>query len=180
VLEPSTKLKRMLETVMNALRDHPKDKTIVYSQWTSMLDLAEVLFKQNGIKTLNYDGRMNRMERTEAIAEFKKELGPHVLLVSLKCGGVGLNLTCSNRVINLDLAWNYATEAQAYDRVHRIGQLKDVIIHRLIIKDTIEERLVRLQARKQGLSDAALGEGTSGKLKRMTAREIANLFGLNV
>ncbi|KLO18694.1 hypothetical protein SCHPADRAFT_106669 [Schizopora paradoxa] len=198
-LVPSTKMKHMLDTVVNTLKSHPNDKTIVYSQWTSMLDLVDQLFRANGVKTLPYNGRMNRIERADAISKFKDDNGPPVLLVryvvwtynqwivtshtsldSLKCGGVGLNLTCANRVINLDLAWNYATEAQAYDRVHRIGQLKDVVVHRLIIKDTIEERLVRLQAKKQGFSDAALGEGTSGKLKRMTAREIANLFGLNV
>ncbi|TDL15102.1 hypothetical protein BD410DRAFT_796684 [Rickenella mellea] len=176
--EPSTKMLKMRETLLQWLNENPADKAIIYSQWTSMLDLVGVFLKQQGIETIRYDGKMNRMARVEAIQRFKKPNGPRVMMISLKCGGVGLNLTVANRVINLDLAWNYATEAQAYDRVHRLGQHKPVSIQRLIIRDTIEERIIRLQGRKQGLSDAALGEGTAGKIKRMTAKEIAELFDL--
>ncbi|KAL5520215.1 hypothetical protein ACEPAG_9428 [Sanghuangporus baumii] len=177
-VEPSTKMLCMLESILKWRAEFPGDKAIVYSQWTSMLDLVEAYLKESGVQVLRYDGRMNRLARVDSVARFKKSNGPPIMLVSLKCGGVGLNLTVANRVINLDLAWNYATEAQAYDRVHRLGQQKPVEVQRLIIRGTIEERIIRLQAKKQGLSDAALGEGTGNKLRRLTARDIAQLFDL--
>ncbi|KAL5479086.1 hypothetical protein ACEPAI_2374 [Sanghuangporus weigelae] len=174
-VEPSTKMQCMLEGILKWRAECPGDKAIVYSQWTSMLDLVEAYLKESGVQVLRYDGRMNRLARVDSVARFKKPNGPPIMLVSLKCGGVGLNLTVANRVINLDLAWNYATEAQAYDRVHRLGQQKPVEVQRLIIRGTIEERIIRLQAKKQGLSDAALGEGTGNKLQRLTARDIAQI-----
>ncbi|KAL5496134.1 hypothetical protein ACEPAH_3051 [Sanghuangporus vaninii] len=172
-VEPSTKMQCMLQSILKWRAECPGDKAIVYSQWTSMLDLVEAYLKESGVQVLRYDGRMNRLARVDSVARFKKPNGPPIMLVSLKCGGVGLNLTVANRVINLDLAWNYATEAQAYDRVHRLGQQKPVEVQRLIVRGTIEERIIRLQAKKQGLSDAALGEGTGNKLRRLTARDIA-------
>ncbi|KAI0742470.1 SNF2 family N-terminal domain-containing protein [Daedaleopsis nitida] len=156
------------------------DKTIVFSQWTSMLDLCEQVFARHGIRSLRYDGQMNREAREYCLMEFRRLTGPKVVLVSIKCGGVGLNLVSANRVINLDLSWNYATESQAYDRVHRLGQEKEVFVKRLVIRDTIEERMLKLQDTKLGLSDAALGEGTLGKkLERLSVKQIRDLFGMN-
>jgi len=83
---------------------------------------------------------MSRLAREEAVTQFKKRNGPSVMLISLKCGGVGLNLVEANRVLSLDLAWNAATENQAFDRVHRMGQQKEVHVKRLIIRNTVEER----------------------------------------
>ncbi|RPD76809.1 hypothetical protein L226DRAFT_459891 [Lentinus tigrinus ALCF2SS1-7] len=149
------------------------DKTIVFSQWTSMLDLCEQIFARNGIRSLRYDGSMGREAREYCLKEFRRPGGPKVVLVSIKCGGVGLNLVSANRVINLDLSWNYATESQAYDRVHRLGQEKEVHVKRLVIRDTIEERMLKLQDTKLSLSDAALGEGTMGKkLDKLSVKQI--------
>ncbi|KAI0702754.1 SNF2 family N-terminal domain-containing protein [Earliella scabrosa] len=149
------------------------DKTIVFSQWTSMLDLCEQVFARHGIRSLRYDGSMNREAREYCLMEFRRPTGPKVVLVSIKCGGVGLNLVSANRVINLDLSWNFATESQAYDRVHRLGQEKEVFVKRLVIRDTIEERMLTLQDTKISLSDAALGEGTLGrKLDRLSVKQI--------
>jgi SNF2 family DNA or RNA helicase len=78
----------------------------------------------------------------------------------------------------LDLSWNYASESQAYDRVHRLGQEKDVFVKRLVVKNTIEERMLRLQEVKTDLADAALGEGTGTKLQKMSVKEIKTLFGM--
>ncbi|KAH9958710.1 SNF2 family N-terminal domain-containing protein [Russula dissimulans] len=147
-MEPSAKMIALVEQLRVA--EDAGDKTIVYSQWTSMLSLLETLLAG----------------------------GPRVILISTKCGGVGLNLTIANRVINMDLSWNYAAESQAYDRVHRLGQEKDVFVKRLVVENTIEERMLRLQDVKKGLADAALGEGTGVKLHKLSVREIKALFGM--
>lgn len=109
-----------------------------------MLTLIEKLFARHGIRSLRYDGQMDRASRDAALAYFKKADGPPVILVSTRCGGVGLNLVSASRVINMDLSWNYASESQAYARAHRMGQAKDVFVKRLVVRDTIEERYVQI------------------------------------
>ncbi|KAG1873411.1 SNF2 family N-terminal domain-containing protein [Suillus tomentosus] len=175
-LEPSTKMLALINFLKSW--DESGDKTICYSQWTSMLDLIETLFSRYGIRSLRYDGSMNRISRDNTLATFKRPDGPKVILISTKCGSVGLNLVVANRIINLDLSWNYASESQAYDRVHRLGQEKDVFVKRLVVKNTIEERMLRLQEVKSDLADAALGEGTGTKLQKMSVKEIKTLFGM--
>lgn len=94
-----------------------------------------------------------------------------ILLMSLKAGGVGLNLVRGNRVILLDLAWSQAVEEQAFSRCHRIGSMKPVFVDRLTIKDTVEQRIGAMQQRKLALSDAALGEGSGPKLGKLSVAE---------
>ncbi|KAI9435461.1 SNF2 family N-terminal domain-containing protein [Lactarius indigo] len=175
-MEPSAKMNALVEQLRIA--EGAGDKTIVYSQWTSMLDLLETLLARHGIQNLRYDGKMRSEAREAALAGFRRIGGPKVILISTKCGGVGLNLTIANRVVNMDLSWNYAAESQAYDRVHRLGQEKDVFVKRLVVEETIEERMLRLQDVKMGLADAALGEGTGVKLHKLSVREIKALFGM--
>ncbi|GJJ14040.1 hypothetical protein Clacol_008297 [Clathrus columnatus] len=176
---PSTKLVALIN-MLKEWEANPAtsmDKVIVYSQCellplefviaakttsgTTMLDVVEEMFEQHNIASLRYDGKMSREERDEAIARFKRIGGPKIILISIKSGSVGLNLTCANRVINLDLSWSLQAEQQAYDRVHRIGQTKPVLVKRYIVKNTIEERhgLLDLQRDKQQMADATLGEG---------------------
>ncbi|KAF8263933.1 SNF2 family N-terminal domain-containing protein [Lactarius quietus] len=169
-MEPSAKMNALVEQLQ--LAQAADDKTIVYSQWTSMLDLLETLLARYAIQSLRYDGKMRSEAREAALANFRRIGGPKVILISTKCGGVGLNLTTANRVVNMDLSWNYAAESQAYDRVHRLGQEKDVFVKRLVVEETIEERMLRLQDVKMGLADAALGEGTGVKLHKLSVREI--------
>ncbi|KAI0290312.1 SNF2 family N-terminal domain-containing protein [Russula brevipes] len=175
-MEPSAKMIALVEQLQIA--NDAGDKAIVYSQWTSMLDLLETLLARHGIQRLRYDGKMRTEARDAVLVAFRKAGGPKVILISTKCGGVGLNLTTANRVINMDLSWNFAAESQAYDRVHRLGQEKDVLVKRLVVENTIEERMLRLQDVKTGLADAALGEGTGVKLNRLSVREIKALFGM--
>lgn len=175
-LEPSTKMLALIDFLKSW--DTSGDKTICYSQWTSMLDLIETLFSRYGIRSLRYDGSMDRISRDNALVTFKRHDGPKVILISTKCGSVGLNLVAANRIVNLDLSWNYASESQAYDRVHRLGQEKDVFVKRLVVKNTIEERMLRLQEVKTDLANAALGEGTGTKLQKMSVKEIKTLFGM--
>ncbi|KDR65835.1 hypothetical protein GALMADRAFT_131232 [Galerina marginata CBS 339.88] len=175
-LEASSKMLALINYLKEW--DVTGEKTICYSQWTSMLDLIEKLFSRHGIRSLRFDGKMDRAQRDSTLATFKQSGGPKVILISTKCGSVGLNLVSANRIINMDLSWNYAAEAQAYDRCHRIGQEKEVFVKRLVVEDTIEDRMLQLQDVKTGLAEAALGEGTGAKLHKLSVKDIKYLFGM--
>ena len=92
------------------------------------------------------------------VREFQDDAGPPVMLVSLKAGGTGLNLTAADHVFLLDPWWNPAVEDQAADRAHRIGQERPVMVYRMVAKDTVEERILALQERKRRIADVALGD----------------------
>ncbi|KAF8507571.1 SNF2 family N-terminal domain-containing protein, partial [Hysterangium stoloniferum] len=173
--EPSAKMRQMMVLIKQCTGFLAIDQLLIgilASTGTSMITLVEKLLVRDNIQTVRYDGKMSRSARHEAVAMFKKRKGPPVMLISLKCGGVGLNLVEANRVISLDLAWNAATENQAFDRVYRMGKQKDVHVKRLIIRNTVEERILNLQATKQSLADSALGEGKAQKIKKMTVGEL--------
>lgn len=103
-----------------------------------------------------YKGSMSRPERNRAVRAFMKtDSTVSALLMSLKCGGVGLNLTRGNRVISLDLSWSAAVEGQSYDRAHRLGQMKTVYIERLVIANSVEDRILELQERKASISSVS-------------------------
>ncbi|KAF8838463.1 hypothetical protein BDN67DRAFT_971507 [Paxillus ammoniavirescens] len=176
---PSTKMKKMMEHLKNWTEENPGEKTIVVSQWTEALKLVSNYLTENQIGHVKYQGSMNRVERDKAVRVFMVSDKASVMLMSLKCGGVGLNLTRANRVISLDLGWSEAIESQAFDRVHRLGQLKETFVRRLVIENTVEDRVLALQERKKNLADGSLGEGTGKKIGRLNVRELANLFGLD-
>ncbi|KZT30161.1 hypothetical protein NEOLEDRAFT_1238288 [Neolentinus lepideus HHB14362 ss-1] len=154
------------------------EKTIVYSQWTRMLDLIEKFMDDKGIRHTRYDGLMTLKKRTDAINTFATDAGVSVALVSLKAGGIGLNLTMCNNVILTDPWWNPAAEEQAFDRVHRLGQKRPVHIYTLTTEDTIEGRILELQEKKRALAVAALsGERLKGQ--KLTLEELLALFGIH-
>jgi SNF2 family DNA or RNA helicase len=135
-------------------------RSLVFSQWTSMLDLIEPHLEREGFGFLRLDGTTRNREGV--VAEFQREDGPPVFLISLKAGGTGLNLTAADHVFILDPWWNPAVEEQAADRTHRIGQEKPVFVHRLIAEDTVEERVLALQQEKRSLSDWTAPSGPGG------------------
>jgi superfamily II DNA or RNA helicase len=154
--ESSAKLEALLERLDTAVADG--HKALVFSQWTSLLDLAEPALAAAGIGFTRLDG--STRDRPGVIARFGAADGPPVLLVSLRAGGTGLNLTQADHVFLLDPWWNPAVEDQAADRAHRIGQTRPVLVHRLLARGTVEEGMLALQARKRALADAALDEGS--------------------
>ncbi|PCH44932.1 hypothetical protein WOLCODRAFT_145249 [Wolfiporia cocos MD-104 SS10] len=176
---PSTKMKYMMERLRDSAEKHPGEKTLVISQWTQCLDLVSDYLTENKFVHVKYQGDMNRHKRDQAVRVFMSRDNATIMLMSLKCGGVGLNLTRANRVISLDLGWSEAVESQAFDRVHRLGQTRSVYVHRLVIADTVEDRVLALQERKKNLADNSLGEGNGTKVGRLSVRELANLFGLD-
>jgi len=150
----SSKIDVLLESLATAAADG--HKALVFSQWTSFLDLLEPHLQAAGVAFCRLDGATR--DRAGVTATFQSEGGPPVMLVSLKAGGSGLNLTAADHVFLCDLWWNPAVEDQAADRAHRIGQERPVTIYRLVTADTVEERILALQAQKRGLIDAALGD----------------------
>ena len=140
-------------------------KALVFSQWTSLLDLIEPRLQTAGLDFVRLDG--STRDRGEVVNRFQGEGGPPVMLISLKAGGVGLNLTAADHVFLCDPWWNPAVEAQAADRAHRIGQDRPVFVYRLVAQDTVEERILALQERKRALFEAALGDaGAAASLTR--------------
>jgi len=152
--QTSSKLERLLDAIDDAAADG--HRALVFSQWTSLLDLVEPHLHQHSIRFVRLDG--STVDRAGVVAEFQADDGPPVMLLSLKAGGIGLNLTAADHVFLVDPWWNPAVEDQAADRAHRIGQDKPVMVYRLVARDTVEERILELQERKRGLADAALSE----------------------
>jgi SNF2 family DNA or RNA helicase len=159
----SSKLRTLMEALDNVVAEG--HKAIVFSQWTSLLDLTEPAIERARIGFSRLDG--STRDRAAVVREFQDASGPPVMLVSLKAGGTGLNLTAADHVFLLDPWWNPAVEDQAADRAHRIGQTRPVMVYRLVAKDTVEERILELQERKRAIADAALGEAdAAGGLTR--------------
>ena len=150
-----------LETLMARLEEVTAEghKALVFSQFTSFLSLVRARLDQDGIKYEYLDGKTR--DRQERVDHFQQDADCKLFLISLKAGGVGLNLTAADYVFLLDPWWNPAVEAQAIDRTHRIGQTRNVFACRLIAKDTVEEKVLALQQSKRELADAIINADNS-------------------
>ena len=129
-------------------------KTLVFSQFTSMLAIVKERLDKEKIPYVYLDGRTR--DRQARVEEFQNDPNCKVFLISLKAGGLGLNLTAADYIFLLDPWWNPAVESQAIDRAHRIGQTRPVFAYRLIAKNTVEEKVLELQAQKRALADAII------------------------
>ncbi|KAL9229977.1 hypothetical protein vseg_005381 [Gypsophila vaccaria] len=164
------------ENVGNSVSQGPI-KTIIFSQWTRMLDLFEYSLNQNCIQYRRLDGSMSLVARDRAVREFNSDPEVIVMLMSLKAGNLGLNMVAACHVILLDLWWNPTTEDQAVDRAHRIGQTRPVTVSRITIKDTVEDRILALQEEKRKMVASAFGEDhVGGSGARLTIDDLKYLF----
>jgi len=152
--EGSSKIALLLETLEAVIAGG--HKALIFSQWTSLLDLTEPHLASANIPFTRLDG--STRDRGGVVETFQAEDGPPVMLISLRAGGTGLNLTAADNVFLLDPWWNPAVEDQAADRTHRIGQDRPVLVQRLVTEDTVEERMLELQQRKRSLARAAIEE----------------------
>ncbi|KXX74531.1 ATP-dependent helicase ULS1 [Madurella mycetomatis] len=176
--EDSAKVTKVIELLREI--QETDEKTIIFSQWTALLDLIECQIKYNlRFRYCRYTGDMSRNQRDEAVQDFTENPRNKIMLVSLKAGNAGLNLTVASRVIICDPFWNPYIEMQAVDRAHRIGQQREVKVHRILVQETVEDRILNLQEEKRNLVEAALDEGSSKNLGRLSERELAYLFGVN-
>ena len=167
---PSTKLDALMEMLDDIVADG--HRVLVFSQFTRFLALARARLRKAGIEHCYLDGRTRN--RPAVIAEFREGDAP-VFLISLKAGGFGLNLTEADYCILLDPWWNPATEAQAVDRVHRIGQTRKVMVYRLVAKETLEEKVMALKAKKAALF-ANVMDGGGFESGAMTSSDIRELL----
>lgn len=155
VADGSSKVTALGEALESAVADG--HRALVFSQWTALLDRVEPELRRRAIAFTRLDGTTR--DRAQVVAAFQDASGPPVMLVSLKAGGTGLNLTAADHVFLLDPWWNPAVEDQAADRAHRIGQTRPVTVYRLVARDTVEERILALQEQKRSLAVSALDGG---------------------
>ncbi|KAK7209286.1 hypothetical protein V2G26_016464 [Clonostachys chloroleuca] len=173
---PSAKVAECMK-LLTAIQE-TGEKTIIFSQWTLLLDLVEVGMKHEGFakKPVRYDGGMSANERNNAAHEFRTKEDVKVILVSLKAGNAGLNLADASRVIILDPFWNPYIEMQAVDRAYRIGQQREVKVYRILTQETVEDRIMELQERKKEMVEAALDEAAGKSISRLSTSELKYLF----
>ncbi|MFL6208752.1 MAG: SNF2-related protein [Pyrinomonadaceae bacterium] len=167
----SAKFELLLET-LETLRAEGH-KALVFSQFVGMLKLLEAELKQRRIPFAYLDGQTR--DRQERVDAFQQDPSIPFFLISLKAGGVGLNLTAADYVIHIDPWWNPAVEMQATDRTHRIGQDKPVFIYKLIVRESVEEKILQLQERKRALVTQLIATESSF-FKSLTAADVAALF----
>lgn len=168
----SVKLDELMREISENTGTH---KVLVFSQFTSMLQLIAQAMDTEGIPYLYLDGGTKADTRQQLVSQFQQDEELRVFLISLKAGGVGLTLTAADYVYLVDPWWNPAAEQQAIDRTHRIGQQNKVFAYKMICKDSVEEKILALQQRKQMIADDLISEET-GFMKKLTEEDIAFLF----
>jgi non-specific serine/threonine protein kinase len=150
-------------------------KALVFSQFLGMLALIRKKLEENGIPYEYFDGSTSPTEREKAVRNFQEQDKSRVFLISLKAGGVGLNLTAADYVYIVDPWWNPAVEQQAIDRTHRIGQTKNIFAYRMICVDTIEDKILQLQEKKKALAKELVSDDSSF-VKTLTRADVEYLF----
>ncbi|XXG99171.1 hypothetical protein Hte_005506 [Hypoxylon texense] len=181
---PHTKTRALVEDLLKskadseAKPDEPPFKSVVFSAWTSHLDLIQIALDNAGVRYTRLDGKMSRTARTAAMDAFREDNSVHVILVSIMAGGLGLNLTSGNYVYVMEPQYNPAAEAQAVDRVHRLGQKRPVRTVRYIMRNSIEEKMLELQDKKKKLAslsmdrDRVMDKAEAAKQKLMDLRSL--------
>lgn len=172
----STKIEALMEELYKSRSDKVTTKSIVFSQFTSMLDLVEWRLRKAGFETVKLQGSMTPTQRQSSIRYFLDNPNVEVFLVSLKAGGVALNLVEANQVFIMDSWWNPALDTgQAADRIHRIGQHRPIRIVKLVIEDSIESRIIELQEKKANMVSATL-DNDQAAASQLTAADMQFLF----
>ncbi|NWU57538.1 HLTF factor, partial [Dromas ardeola] len=178
----SSKINALMHALLELRRDNPTAKCLVVSQFTTFLSLIENPLKESGFAFTRLDGSMAQKKRAEAVQCFQSSQAgsPTVMLLSLKAGGVGLNLTAASRVFLMDPAWNPAAEDQCFDRCHRLGQKHDVVITKFIVKDSVEENMLKIQNKKRELAAGAFAtkKPSASEAKQTKINEIKALIDL--
>jgi SNF2 family DNA or RNA helicase len=153
-----------------------REKTLIFSQYVETLDcLSHIIKKELGESSIIYHGGLNQEKRAELVNIFQTDPASRIMLISLKAGGLGLNLTAASRIIHYDLWYNPAVENQATDRAFRIGQKRTVFVHRFITKNSFEEKIDTMITSKQELADMTVKSGESW-LAKMSHDELKKLF----
>jgi SNF2 family DNA or RNA helicase len=175
VVLPSAKLAATKATILNWRQTHPNEKIIIYTQFLGLCRILERVCTAEGWGHVLFNGKMTLEARQKSLQKFHEDREIFILICSLKAGGVGLNLSMASKVIILDLWFNSSIEAQAYCRAFRIGQPNVVEVVRFVVKDSIDEDLIKMQDRKDIEVTGAIGPESHGK--RATIAQLLALFG---
>ncbi|KAL7750815.1 hypothetical protein RI367_003772 [Sorochytrium milnesiophthora] len=173
----SSKLEILIKFLVTARASDPRTKSVLFSQWTSMLNLVEISLQKHGFKFVRLDGKMTRKSREESIARFHNDPACTIFLISLTSGSTGLNLAVATNCFLLDPWWNPQIERQAIDRIYRIGQTRPVAVIRFAVEGTVEERVLELQDRKRKMAAAAFDERNMQVDKVVRARPVQLISG---
>ena len=168
----SIKLEELTREITENIGEH---KALIFSQFLGMLSLIKEKLRENNIEFEYFDGSTSPIDREKAIQNFQTNENCRVFLISLKAGGVGLNLTAADYVYIVDPWWNPAVEQQAIDRTHRIGQTKNIFAYRMICKDTIEDKILQLQERKRILAKELISDDQTF-VKSLSKEDVEYLF----
>ncbi|MCB0659296.1 MAG: ATP-dependent helicase, partial [Saprospiraceae bacterium] len=166
------KIEELLREILENSGDH---KMLVFSQFTEMLELIRQELDKKQINFHYLDGGTSAAKRKDLIQSFQENFDVKVFLISLKAGGVGINLTAADYVYIVDPWWNPAAELQAIDRVHRIGQKNTIFAYKMICKDTVEEKILKLQEKKLDIASELISDDGSF-FKKLTKEDIEFLF----
>ncbi|KAK3062188.1 hypothetical protein LTS18_004636, partial [Coniosporium uncinatum] len=173
---PSAKTIAIKAQILNWVAENPKVKIIVYSQFVPMIRVLSKMCQAEKWGHVMYHGGMNTQQRENVIKDFSKSDTANILIASLKCGGIGLNLTMASKVICVDPWWNDAVEQQAFCRVFRIGQNEPTHLTRLVVRKTVDEQMVNMQLRKQEEIDQIMGQDSKHR-RKLSTRDLMRLFG---
>ena len=171
----SSKIEALVHDLYQLRSKNSSTKSIIFSQFTTMLQLVEWRLRRAGITTVMLDGSMTPAQRQASINKFMTDVNVECFLVSLKAGGVALNLTEASKVFIVDPWWNPAAEWQSADRCHRIGQARPCSITRLCIEDSVESRMVLLQEKKANMINSTINSDESA-MESLTAEDMQFLF----
>lgn len=182
---PHTKVKALLQGLQESAKESESlpngeqpIKSVVFSGWTANLDLIQIALEEHNIKFARLDGKMTRRNRNASLEAFREDPDTCVILISIMAGGLGLNLTSGSKVYVMEPQFNPAAEAQAIDRVHRLGQKREVFIYRYIMDDSFEEKMLDLQEKKKNLADLSMNRGKLDKAEaaRKKLDDLRSLF----
>ena len=158
-----------------------QEKVLIFTQFTELIpalrDLLREIFKRDG---LVLTGKTPIKQRRVLVEDFQRDGGPPFFVLSLKAGGTGLTLTAASHVIHFDRWWNPAVENQATDRAYRIGQKKNVLVHKFVCRGTLEEKIDQLISEKRGLADGVLADGGEVALTAMNDAELLDFVTLDI
>ena len=169
----SAKMETCLELIRNVIQGG--SKVLVFSQFTAFLNRIKEQLNQMEIESYLLVGTTPQNKRSELVQRFNETDEAKVFLISLKAGGTGLNLTAANVVIHVDPWWNAAAQNQATDRAHRIGQTKKVTVYKIIVRHSVEEKILKLQETKRDLAEQVMS-GELGQLGSMSKEELMELL----
>ncbi|WVF68688.1 hypothetical protein IAT40_003460 [Kwoniella sp. CBS 6097] len=174
----SSKLEALVEELEKLRNKDCTIKSLVFSQFVSFLDLIAFRLQRAGFNICRLEGGMTPQQRDATIQHFMKNTHVTVFLISLKAGGVALNLTEASMVFMMDSWWNPSVEYQAMDRIHRLGQKRPVKVVKLVVEDSIEDQIVQLQHKKLAMTEAALNKDPDAALGKLTVEDLGFLFKL--